>query len=185
MDSTKRLAWDRTTYNARTSIGLWNANSSGPTGGYATSTGLYGFYAAYGVTNKTSIQVIAIQGTIRYAVSNEPITPSTSSWTTTTIYTLEFSVYEPSGLVSISHSSSGESGSAQGDFIETLLDLDAQNKEFKAANQNMWYHIDVWMQDFTIVWSDGSSMLNDSDSVCIGSTSYSTYQFFDSTLVTY
>ena len=153
----KKLAFDRDLLFSRVSITNEAMAISSIADAELSATGAE-FYLPFTVSDKTGKKVVGIRGTIYYSVSTTPVTDSSSQWYVNDLLSLPFTLKQ-SELTWMTHSiSTGDTTSEDYAFITNLFYYEGRNKTFYDSSLNKWYRIDCWLENYTILWGDGTYM---------------------------
>ena len=153
----KKLAFDRDVLFSRISITNEALGIPSVANAELSASGAE-FYLPFDITDKTGKKVVGIRGTIYYSVSTTPITSSSSQWYVNELLSLPFTLKQ-SELAWMTHTiSTSDTTSEDYAFVTNLFYYEGRNKTFYDSSLNKWYRIECWLENYTILWGDGTYM---------------------------
>ena len=171
----KKLAFDRATFLSRVTISNENLEIPSIAEAELNAVGAE-YYLPFNITDKTGTKVVGIRGKIHYSVSTVPTSTSASSWYTNTLMDLPFTLTGSSLDWMYHHIYNAEPSTEDYSFVSNLFYYEGQNKTYYNSNLNKYYRIECWLENYTVLWGDGTYMESTSieDAIVIAQNKYGT-----------
>lgn len=171
----KKLTFDRDLLFSRVSITNEAMAISSIADAEISATGAE-YYLPFTITDKTGKKVVGIRGTVHYDASTIPASTSASNWYTNTLMDLPFVLTGSNLDWMYHHIENAEPSSDDYGFVSNLFYYEGQNKNYYNSSLNKYYRIECWLENYTVLWGDGTYMESTSleDGILIAQNKYGT-----------